>query len=76
MAAPQPKRDRSASSYYYRRDLSARELLVPALIGAGIGMAAFYLARIVEQRTPLVPMEDRSGPRRDRGTRPHLSSRA
>jgi hypothetical protein len=76
MVPPQRARDRTASSYYYRRDLSARELLMPALIGAGIGFVAFYVARIVEQRTPLVSVEDRPEPRSDRGARPNLSSRA
>jgi hypothetical protein len=39
--------------YYYRRSLSARELL-PA-IGAAIAAAAvtFYLAKVVIERTPL-----------------------
>jgi len=41
------------SEYYYRRELSLRELL-PAL-GAGVaaGLLGFYIARIYLQRTPL-----------------------
>ena len=60
-------------SYTYRRELSASEL-IPA-IGAGIavGLAAFYVARLFIQRTPIVPgplePADRLEPRRRRGTR-------
>lgn len=64
------------SRYYYRRDLSAAELLVPAAIGAGVGLAVFYLARLVEQRTPLVAPDHRLEPRRGRGARPNLSRHA
>ena len=59
--------------YSYRRDLSLTEML-PAL-GAGVvvGAAAFYVARILLQRTPLVPgaLEpvERIEPRRRRGDR-------
>jgi hypothetical protein len=47
--------------YVYRRSLDAREL-IPA-IGAGIvtGVAAFYVARLFLQRTPLLPEERRRG---------------
>ncbi len=76
MTRPREGRGRSVSPYYYRRDLAARELLVPAIIGAGIGFAAFYLARIVEQRTPLVPAEDRPRSRRGGGAHPNISRRA
>lgn len=60
-------------AYTYRRDLSASEL-IPA-IGAGIavGLAAFYVARLFIQRTPVVPgplePADRLEPRRRKGTR-------
>ena len=42
-----------ATEYYYRRSLTARELL-PA-IGAGVaaGVAVFYLTQLFLQRTPL-----------------------
>lgn len=60
-------------NYSYRRDLSFPDLL-PA-IGAGmvVGAAAFYVARILLQRTPLVagalePVE-RIEPRRRRSDR-------
>jgi hypothetical protein len=47
--------------YVYRRTLSAWEL-VPA-VGAGIvtGLAAFYLARLFLERTPLLPEDRRIG---------------
>jgi hypothetical protein len=50
---PAPKPD----AYTYRRPLAVRELL-PA-IGAGVvvGVAAFYVARILLQRTPFLPVE-------------------
>ena len=47
--------------YVYRRPLEPREL-IPA-IGAGIvtGLAAFYVARLFLERTPLLPEERRVG---------------
>jgi len=47
-------RDRAASEDYYRRALAGRDL-VPAL-GAAVaaGIAAFYVVRVLTQRTPLV----------------------
>jgi hypothetical protein len=47
--------------YVYRRRLSTRELL-PA-IGAGVatGLAAFYIAKLFLERTPLLPEERRLG---------------
>lgn len=55
--------------YVYRRPLEAGEL-IPA-IGAGIvtGLAAFYVARLFLERTPLLPEERRLGKR-------HASGRA
>jgi hypothetical protein len=43
-----------AASYYYRRPLTARELLPAVGAGVGAGLAVFYLARLLLQRTPLV----------------------
>jgi hypothetical protein len=47
--------------YVYRRKLSAREL-IPA-IGAGIatGLAAYYVALLFLERTPLLPEDRRTG---------------
>ena len=51
-----PRRDESRdvdSKYYYRRSLTARELL-PA-VGAAVGVAcvAFYVVKLFLERTPL-----------------------
>ena len=47
--------------YVFRRKLAGREL-IPA-VGAGIvtGLAAFYVARLFLQRTPLLPEDRRIG---------------
>jgi hypothetical protein len=49
-----PPPSRPPDLYYYRRTLRVRELL-PA-IGAGVvvGLAGYYVARILLQRTPLI----------------------
>ncbi len=54
--------------YVYRRPLSLQEM-APA-IGAGIvtGIAAFYVARLFLQRTPLLPEERRTGAHHASGT--------
>ena len=64
MARPEktpPRLTTRLDGYVYRRRLSGREL-VPA-IGAGIvtGLAAFYVARLLLERTPLLPEERRLG---------------
>ena len=41
------------AEYYYRRRLTARELLPAVGIGIGAGAVAFYLAKILFERTPL-----------------------
>ena len=44
-----------ADEYHYRRPLTPREL-VPALgVGVGVGLVAFYIAKILLERTPLRP---------------------
>lgn len=56
MPAPRaPRRDPAAQEYYYRRSLGMRELLPAIGIAVGAGVAAFYVARILLQRTPLSP---------------------
>jgi hypothetical protein len=47
--------DEPVSTYVYRRPLAARELLPAVGVGVGVGLAAFYIARVLLQRTPLVP---------------------
>ena len=57
------------SGYYYRRALSARELLPAAGIALGAGLVAFYFAKLFIARTPLIP-EPRLAPSgRDRRRR-------
>jgi hypothetical protein len=56
MPAKSDPRDKSAGAeYFYRRSLSARELLPAIGIGVAAAVVAFYVARIVIQRTPLAP---------------------
>jgi hypothetical protein len=47
-----------APDYVYRRDITLRELLPAIGVAVGAAAAAFYVARIILQRTPLVPMQD------------------
>ncbi len=56
-----PRHTTRLEGYVYRRPLELREL-VPA-IGAGIvtGLAAYYVARLFLERTPLLPEERRLG---------------
>ena len=53
--------------YYYRRELGRAELLRPVAVGAVVGLAAFYLARLLAQRTPLAGEESRTSSHRFRG---------
>jgi hypothetical protein len=64
MATPSkypPRLTTRLDGYVYRRTLSGREL-IPA-IGAAVvtGLAAFYVARLFLERTPLLPEERRLG---------------
>lgn len=43
------------AEYYYRRDLKASDLLPAIGIGLGVGIAGFYIARLLLQRTALGP---------------------
>ena len=54
MSAKSDPRDESAGAEYsYRRTLSAVELLPAIGVGVAAGALAFYVARMVLQRTPL-----------------------
>ena len=75
MASPSHRPSRLTArleGYVYRRPLRASELL-PA-VGAGIvtGLAAFYVARLFLERTPLLPEQRRLGKHHatDAGRRP------
>lgn len=48
----------TATDYYYRRKLSLREQLPAIGVAVGAGLAAFYVARLLVQRTPLVAVRD------------------
>ena len=68
--------------YYFRRELDQRETLTAAGIAVGAGLAAFYLARIMLQRTPIareegIPQIDERGVivRRARRDRPEARAR-
>ena len=50
-----PRETVGGGEYFYRRSLSARELLPAIGVGVGAALFAFYVARIVIQRTPLAP---------------------
>ena len=53
MPAKSDPREGAVDDYYYRRSLSARELLPAVGAGLAAGALAFYLARIFLQRTPV-----------------------
>ena len=75
----EPKRGAgTASDYYYRRALTLPELLPAIGAAVGLGAAAFYVARLFLQRTPLVPMRDipTIGPTRERKPRSVDEARA
>jgi hypothetical protein len=57
----EPRPTTARDGYVYRRTLAGKEL-IPA-IGAGIvtGIAAYYVAKLFLERTPLLPEERRLG---------------
>ncbi|MGK2933614.1 MAG: hypothetical protein ACSLFE_00010 [Gemmatimonadaceae bacterium] len=57
-----------SAEYTYRRKLRATEMMPAIAAGLGVGLAGFYLARLLLQRTPLVPR--RSGSTLTARTRP------
>ena len=59
----------AGSPFYYRRSLSAGELLPAVGIGVAAGLVAFYLARVMLQKTPLVPEPQETAPRPSRVSR-------
>lgn len=46
------------AEYNYRRRLGLAELLPAIAVGLGAGLAGFYLARVMAEKTPLVPRSD------------------
>lgn len=63
---PRTEKHSAGSPFYYRRSLSAGELLPAIGIGVAAGLAAFYLAQVLMSRTPLVREADESAPRPSR----------
>jgi hypothetical protein len=53
MPTPRLREVPPATAYTYRRHLEPSELLPAVGIGIGAGLAAFYVARLFLQRTPL-----------------------
>jgi hypothetical protein len=47
-------RREAPAAYYYRRKLGVRELLPAIGIAIGAGMFAYYVTRLLLQRTPLM----------------------
>jgi hypothetical protein len=58
------RRRDTRAEYYYRRDLEVREMIPAVAVAIGAALLAFYITRLLLQRTPL---------RVDRG--PRLASR-
>ena len=54
-AKTDPRDEFGGSKYFYRRSLSGRELLPVLGVAVVAGLLAFYVARIMQQRTPLLP---------------------
>jgi hypothetical protein len=67
-------------AYTYRRDLGAVELIPAIGVGIAVGLAAFYVATLLVQRTPLVPggrlaPKERLDEAAPRSARKHSSAR-
>ncbi len=73
-AKSDPRDEPAGAEYFYRRSLSVGELLPAIGVGVAAGVAAFYVSRLLLQRTPLVPRA-RTAPgtprRHSRASRPH-----
>jgi hypothetical protein len=65
-----PRQSTRLDGYVYRRPLSGAELLPAIGVGIVAGFAAFYVARLFTQRTPLLPEERRLGKHHASGPRP------
>ncbi len=65
---PPPRRRDAGAEYYYRRPLRLRELLPAIGVAVGAGLLAFYVMRLLLQRTPL-KVERGETPREERRPR-------
>jgi len=68
--SPSPRLTTRLDGYVYRRPLTERELLPAIGVGVVAGLAAFYVARLFIERTPLLPEERRLGKHHASGRRP------
>ena len=65
-----PRLSTRLEGYVYRRQLTGPELLPAIGVGVVAGLAAFYVARLFAERTPLLPEERRLGKHHASGRRP------
>ena len=68
--APTSRPTARLAGYVYRRPLEGRELLPAIGVGVAAGLAAFYVARLFLERTPLLPEERRLGKHHASGGEP------
>lgn len=68
-----PRPTERLEGYIYRRPLDGRELLPAVGVGIAAGFAAFYVARLFLQRTPLLPEERRLGKHHTSGPGPRAA---
>jgi hypothetical protein len=68
--ARSPRPTARLEGYVYRRPLRGSELLPAIGVGVVAGVAAFYVARLFLQRTPLLPEDRRLGKRHASGSGP------
>jgi H+/Cl- antiporter ClcA len=66
--ARSPRPTARLEGYVFRRSLEPRELLPAIGVGVVAGLAAFYVARLFLERTPLLPEERRRGKHHASGT--------
>ena len=73
-----PARQNDANAeYYYRRPLNLRALLPAIGVGIGAGLFAYYVTRLLLQRTPLrIERSAPSGRRRPRARNSEQSADA
>jgi hypothetical protein len=63
-----PRPTARLEGYVFRRPLDGRDLLPAIGVGVVAGLAAFYVARLFIERTPLRPEERRRGKHHASGT--------
>jgi hypothetical protein len=55
LPGPITTNEEMSAEYTYRRKLRATELVPAVALGFGLGIAGFYVARVLLQRTPVFP---------------------